>query len=100
MTRRTTRRRFLGLAVGALAVPALPRLASAQAYPSKPIRAMIPFSAGSSLDIVGRLVLDPLSTRLGQPIVIENRGGAGGTIGSAIVAKADPHGHPLLVHAP
>ena len=99
--RRTTRRSFLGLAAGALAVPALPRLAGAQAlaYPTKPIRVMIPFSAGSSLDIVGRLVLDPLSTRLGQPIVIENRGGAGGTIGSGIVAKADPDGYSLLVNA-
>jgi tripartite-type tricarboxylate transporter receptor subunit TctC len=97
--RRTTRRSFFGLAAGALAAPALPQLASAQAYPSKPIRAMIPFSAGSSLDIVGRLVLDPLSTRIGQPIVIENRGGAGGTIGSGIVAKSDPDGYTLLVNA-
>ena len=99
--RRTTRRSFFGFAAGALAAPALPRLAGAQAlaYPTKPIRAMIPFSAGSSLDIVGRLVLDPLSTRLGQPIVIENRGGAGGTIGSGIVAKSEPDGYTLLVNA-
>ena len=60
---------------------------------------MIPFSAGSTLDIVGRIVLDPLSSQLGQPIVIENRGGAGGTIGAAMVAKAEPDGYTILVHA-
>ena len=77
----TTRRRFLHLAAAALATPALPRLARAQSWPERPIRAMVPFSAGSSLDIVGRIVLDPLSSQLGQTIVVENRGGAGGTIG-------------------
>jgi len=60
---------------------------------------MVPFAAGSSLDIVGRLVMDPLSTQLGQPIVIENRGGAGGTIGSALVAKSDPDGYSILIQA-
>ena len=65
----TTRRRFLRLAGSALATPALPTLARAQSWPAKPIRAMIPFSAGSSLDIVGRIVLDPVSSQLGQPIV-------------------------------
>ena len=54
---------------------------------------MIPFAAGSSLDIVGRLVLDPLSSQLGQPVVVENRGGAGGTIGTGLVVKADPDGY-------
>jgi tripartite-type tricarboxylate transporter receptor subunit TctC len=95
----TTRRRFLNLAAAALATPALPRLASAQSWPARPIRAMIPFSAGSSLDIVGRIVLDPLSSQLGQTIVVENRGGAGGTIGTAAVAKADPDGYTLLINA-
>jgi tripartite-type tricarboxylate transporter receptor subunit TctC len=95
----TTRRRFLNLAGAALASPALPRVASAQNWPTKPIRAMIPFTAGSTLDIVGRLVLDPLASQLGQPIVIENRGGAGGTIGSAMVASAEPDGHTLLIQA-
>ena len=92
----TTRRRFLHLTTAALATPILPRLARAQSqvqnWPSRPIRAMIPFSAGSSLDIVGRIVLDPVSSQLGQPIVVENRGGAGGTIGTAAVAKAEPDG--------
>ena len=56
-------------------------------------------SAGSTVDIVGRLVLDPLSTQLGQTIVVENRGGAGGTIGAAMVAKAEPDGYAILVNA-
>jgi tripartite-type tricarboxylate transporter receptor subunit TctC len=65
----------------------------------KAIRAMIPFSAGSSLDIVGRIVLDPLSSQLGQSIVVENRGGAGGTLGTAMVAKGEPDGHSILIQA-
>jgi tripartite-type tricarboxylate transporter receptor subunit TctC len=95
----TTRRRFLNLAATALATPALPRLARAQSWPTRQIRAMIPFSAGSTIDIIGRLVLDPLAIQLGQTIVVENRGGAGGTIGTATVAKAEPDGYTLLIHA-
>ena len=95
----TTRRRFLTLAGAAFATPALTGRAPAQAWPTRNIRAMVPFSAGSTLDIVGRLVLDPLSTQLGQTIVVENRGGAGGTIGTAMVAKADPDGYTILIHA-
>jgi len=95
----TTRRRFLASAAAAFAVPALPHAAFAQTWPTRPIRAMIPFAAGSSLDIVGRLVLDPLSSQLGQPVVVENRGGAGGTIGTGMVAKADPDGYTILIQA-
>ena len=95
----TTRRQFLNVAAAALAAPALPRLARAQSWPTRPIRAMIPFAPGSSLDIVGRLVLDPLASQLGQPIVVENRGGAGGSIGTAQVAKAEPDGYTLLIQA-
>ena len=96
----TTRRRFLELAGAALATPAMSRPARAQNWPAKqPIRAMIPFSAGSSLDIVGRIVLDPLSSQLGQTIVVENRGGAGGTIGTAAVAKAEADGYTILINA-
>lgn len=94
-----TRRTFLHHAGAALATPALPRLAWAQAWPSKTIRAVIPFTAGSTIDIVGRIVCDPLSGQLGQTIVIENRGGAGGSIGTAAVAKADPDGYTILIHA-
>jgi tripartite-type tricarboxylate transporter receptor subunit TctC len=68
----------------------------AQAWPSKPIRAIIPFGAGSATDIVPRIVFDPLSAQLGQPIVVENRVGAGSTVGTAAVAKADPDGYTLL----
>src|SRR5262245_32906558 len=95
----TTRRRFVKLAGAALATPALPYLAQAQTWPSRPIRAMVPFSAGSSLDIVARIVLDPVSSQLGQPIVVENRGGAGGTIGTAMVSKAEADGYTLLIQA-
>ena len=60
---------------------------------------MIPFGAGSSVDVVGRIVLDQLSAQLGQPIYIENRGGAGGTIGAGMVAKAEPNGYTILINA-
>jgi len=95
------RRRLLTLTAAALAAPAVPRFASAQAqaWPDKPIRAIVPFSAGSTIDIIGRIVLDPVSRQLGQTIVIENRGGAGGSIGAAQVAKADPDGYTLLINA-
>ena len=95
----TTRRTFMTISVAALAAPTLPRIAAAQKYPTRQIRAMVPFAAGSSLDIVGRIVMDPLSRQLGQTIVIENRGGAGGSIGTAAVVKAEPDGHTLLIQA-
>lgn len=94
------RRDFLTLASAAAAAPALPSGAFAEAWPSeKVIRAVVPFGPGSTIDIIGRVVLDPLSGALGQTIVVENRGGAGGTIGSAMVAKADPDGYTLLINA-
>ena len=95
----TTRRKLLLLSVAALATPVLPGLAAAQQWPSKPIRAIVPFGAGSTIDIIGRIVLEPLSAALGQPIVVENRGGAGGSIGTAVVAKAEPDGYTFLIHA-
>jgi tripartite-type tricarboxylate transporter receptor subunit TctC len=94
----TTRRNFLVYGT-ALAAATAWRTGRAQQWPSKPIRAVVPFSAGSTIDVIGRIVLDPLSAALGQPIVVENRGGAGGSIGSALVAKADPDGYTLLIHA-
>jgi tripartite-type tricarboxylate transporter receptor subunit TctC len=72
--------------------------ACAQGWPAKPIRAIVPVGAGSSTDIVHRLVLEQLSSQLGQPVVVENRVGAGGTIGAAAVAKAQPDGYTLLAH--
>ena len=67
-----------------------------QVWPAKPIRVIVPFGAGSATDIVPRIVFDPLSALLGQPIVVENRVGGGSTLGTAAVAKADPDGYTLL----
>jgi tripartite-type tricarboxylate transporter receptor subunit TctC len=91
-----TRRQQLALLGAAIAAPSIAR---AQAWPSKQIRAVIPFTAGSTVDIVSRIVFDPLSQALGQSIIVENRGGAGGTIGANIVAKADPDGYTILAHS-
>ena len=77
---RATRRDVLRLGA-ALALPALARPAHADTWPNRPLRVVIPFSVGSTVDIIGRNAMAPLSAALGQPIVIENRGGAGGTIG-------------------
>ena len=71
----------------------------AQNWPSRPIRVIIPFGAGSATDLLPRIVFDQLAPQLGQPIVVENRTGAGGTLGVAAVAKADPDGYTLLAHS-
>ncbi len=77
-----------------------PAAGYAQAWPAeRPIKAVIPFGAGSSTDIIARVVLDELGKQLGQTIVVENRAGAAGTIGSNSVAKADPDGYTMLVHS-
>src|SRR5579871_2517533 len=70
--------------------------AQAQSWPTKPLRAFIPFAAGSATDLVPRALFEPLAIELGQPIVVENRGGAGGTIAGNAVVRADPDGHTLL----
>jgi tripartite-type tricarboxylate transporter receptor subunit TctC len=70
--------------------------AHAQSWPNRPVRAIIPFGAGSATDVVPRIVFDKMSQDLGQQIVVENRGGAGGTLGTAMVARADPDGYTLL----
>jgi tripartite-type tricarboxylate transporter receptor subunit TctC len=71
----------------------------AEGWPERPIRVVIPFGAGSATDVVPRIVFERMSTQLGQSIVVENRGGAGGTIGTAMVAKAKPDGYTLLTHS-
>lgn len=68
-------------------------------WPEKPIRAVVPFAAGAGTDVVARAVLEQLARQLGQPIIVENRPGAGGTIGSGAVAHAEPDGYTLLVHS-
>src|SRR6184192_3206697 len=94
-----TRRRHLQLIAAAAVTPALPRVSCAQSWPAKPIRVIIPFTAGSTIDIVARIVFDPLGRQLGQALVIENRGGAGGTVGAAAVARAEPDGYTLMAHS-
>jgi len=89
-----------GWCVTGLLLLVLSGSAAAQtAWPSKPIRIIVPFSAGSGTDIVARTIAEQLSTQLGQSIVVENRVGAGGTIGVGAVAKAEADGHTLLVHS-
>jgi tripartite-type tricarboxylate transporter receptor subunit TctC len=73
--------------------------AKAADWPNRPVKVIVAFTAGSATDIIARLVFQEVSSQIGQPIVIENRGGAGGTIGSAAVAKSDPDGYTILVNA-
>jgi tripartite-type tricarboxylate transporter receptor subunit TctC len=91
------RRQFLRLAAGAAALPALSRIARAQAYPSRPVRVIVSFAAGGPSDILARLIGQWLSERLGQQFVIENRTGAGGNIGAEAVVRAPPDGHTLML---
>jgi tripartite-type tricarboxylate transporter receptor subunit TctC len=86
------RRRFLHLTAGAVALPALPRIARAQAYPSRPVRIMVGFAAGGATDIVARIMGQWLSERLGQQFVVENRPGAGTNIATEAVVNAAPDG--------
>ena len=90
------RRKFLHLAAGAAALPALPRVASALDYPTRPVHLLVGFSAGGPLDTSARLIGQWLSERLGQPFVIENRPGAGSNLATEIVARAPPDGYTLL----
>jgi tripartite-type tricarboxylate transporter receptor subunit TctC len=91
------RRQFLRLAAGAAVLPAVARIASAQAYPSRPVRIIVGTPAGSATDIAARLIGQWLSERLGQPFTIENRVGAGGNAGTEMVVRSAPDGYTLLM---
>ena len=90
------RRRFLHLTASAAALGALPRPALADTYPSRPVLIIVDLPAGLAPDVAARLIGPPLSERLGQPVVIENRPGAGGNIGAEAVVRAAPDGYTLL----
>ena len=85
------------LKIMAVAMALVTPQAGAQGYPSKPVHAIISFTPGSSTDIVGRIVMQKVSEYWGQPVVAENRAGAGGSIGAAVVARAAPDGYTLLI---
>src|SRR5262249_14563134 len=91
------RRKFLHLAAGAAALPTVSRFASAQAYPTRPVHLIVPPPAGGSPDIIARLIGQWLSERLGQPIIVDNRPGAGRNIGTEIGVRAPPDGYTLLM---
>src|SRR5580698_2718028 len=91
------RRQFLRLASAVAAVPAMPRLARALDYPTRPITVIVPFSAGGPVDTMARLLSEPMQKVLGQPLIIENATGAGGTIGAGRVARAAPDGYTIEI---
>jgi tripartite-type tricarboxylate transporter receptor subunit TctC len=94
---RLPRRQFLHLVAGAGALPAVSRIARAQTYPTRPVRLIVGFPPGGTADIVGRLIGQLLSDRLGQPFIVENRPGASSNIAAEAVARAPPDGYTLLI---
>src|ERR1700733_6367315 len=94
------RRKFLHLSASAVALPAIARTARAATYPSPPVRILVGFAAGSTTDILGRLIGQWLSQRLGQQFVIENRPGAGGNVAAEEMIKSTPDGYTLYMVPP
>ncbi len=91
------RRQFLGLATGAMALPAMARIAAAQTYPARPVTMVVAFGPGGPSDVIARILADAMRGSLGQPVVVENIAGASGTIGVGRVARAAPDGYTLVL---
>ena len=91
------RRQFLHLAAGAAALPAVSRIARAQTYPTRPVRLIVPLAPGGGLDFIARLTGEYLSRSFGQQLIVENRVGAGGTIGIETATKSPADGYSILV---
>ena len=97
LSRSVPRRRFLRLAAGAAVLPAVPRIAQAQAYPNRPVRIVVGTAPGGAADIFARLIGDWLSKRFGQPVVVENRTGAGGVVAAEMVLRSPADGYTLFL---
>jgi Tripartite tricarboxylate transporter family receptor len=95
LTSQHPRRRFLHLAAGAAALPAVSRIAMAQTYPARPITMVVPYAPGGATDVIARNLVERMKASLGQPVIIENVAGASGTIGTGRVARARPDGYTL-----
>lgn len=91
------RRQFLHLTAGAAALPAISRMARAQAYPARPITMVVPYAAGGAIDTIGRILAEAMRGPIGQPVIIENVAGASGTIGVGRVARAAPDGYTFVI---
>src|SRR5580698_9573759 len=91
------RRKFLHLTAGAVALPAVSRVATAQTYPTRPVRIVVAVAAAGATDITARLIGQWLSKRLGQPVIVENRPGGNNNIGTEAVVRAPPDGYTLLL---
>jgi tripartite-type tricarboxylate transporter receptor subunit TctC len=91
------RRKFLRFAAGAAALPALSRVAMAQSYPSRPVTMIVPFPAGGATDVIARIMAERMREPLGQPVIIENIGGADGSIGVGRTARARPDGYTICL---
>src|SRR3982074_3413296 len=94
------RRQFLHLAAGVAALPVVSRIARAQAFTARPITLVVPVAAGGGVDTAARILSERLQEKLKQPVVVENRPGAGSMVGANFVAKANPDGHTLLLMEP
>src|SRR5262245_38111917 len=92
-----SRRRFLQLSTGGAALAAVPRVAAAQTFPARPITMVVPFPAGGPADVIARILGEGMRKSLGQPLVVENVAGAGGSLGVTRVARAAPDGYTLSI---